>query len=83
MDHITFKDNSNTTCYFDSGYSKHMTWNHSLFKTFEEYIEGTITFDDCKTSKNVGKGSVKIEDIPKLDKVLCMETLKENLISIS
>lgn len=43
IDHITLKDKSNTYWYLDSGCSKHMIGNCSLFKTFEEYNEDIIT----------------------------------------
>ena len=46
------------TClwHLDSGYSRHMTGNRSLFKVFKFKKGGNVTFDDGSKSQIKGKG---------------------------
>ena len=77
------KAKSYSKWYFDSGCSKHMIGNKSSFISFENYDGGVVTFRDGNLAKVRGKGSIAIPGCPKLDKVLYVEELKINLLSIS
>lgn len=67
----------------DSGCSKHMTEDKSLFTHFTEVQDGRVTFSDGNSTGIVGKGTVEVPGIPKLNDVLYVKGLKHNLISIS
>ena len=55
----------------------------SFFTSLENYDGGVVTFRDRNLAKVKGKGSIVIPSCPKLDEVLYVEGLKENLLSIS
>jgi hypothetical protein len=73
------------TClwYLDSGCSKHMTGDKTLFQELKEGRGGNITYGDGSKSKVIGKGSVQIPGAPTSQEVLYVEGLKANLLSIS
>ena len=54
------------TClwYFDSGCSRHMTGDRSLFKVFESKKGGNVTFGDGSKSKIKGKGTISLPELP-------------------
>lgn len=60
-----------------------MIENHFLFKIFEEYNKGVITFSIGKKSTIVEKGYLQVKGILKLDEVVYVERLKANFMSIS
>lgn len=60
-----------------------MTRNYFLFKSFEEYNEGMVTFKDGKRSKIIGKDFIQVEAIPKIEEVSNVKGLKANLIRIT
>lgn len=60
-----------------------MTGDRSLFSHLEEKQEGSVTFDDENFAKIVGKGTIEVPRILKLNDVLYVLGLKHNLISIS
>jgi hypothetical protein len=46
--------------------------------------EGNVTFGDNGTSKIVGKGTLSLDNgRDKVEKVLCVEDLKHNILSVS
>ena len=67
----------------DSGYSKHMTGNKTLFKTLFEGKIGTITFADGSKLVIRGIGTVDILGLPVFEDVWYVNGLKANLLSIS
>ncbi|KAL6348673.1 hypothetical protein AAG906_019372 [Vitis piasezkii] len=67
----------------DSGCSRHMIGDKSSFTSLENYDGGVVTFGDGNLAKMKGKDSIVLHGCPKLDQVLCVEGLKENLLSIS
>ena len=73
------------TClwYLDSGCSRHMTGDRSLFKTFESKKGGNVTFGDGRKSQIKGKGIISLPGLPDIANVLYVEGLRVNLLSIS
>ncbi|XP_057986698.1 uncharacterized protein LOC131171245 [Hevea brasiliensis] len=70
--------------YLDSGCSRHMTQNANLFLSLEKKDGGRqVTFGDNGKGKIVGIGKVGKENSPILDKVLLVDGLKHNLLSVS
>ncbi|OAY43379.2 hypothetical protein MANES_08G063666v8 [Manihot esculenta] len=70
--------------YLDSGCSRHMTGNSSHFISLEKKDgSGQVTFGDNGKGKIVGIGKVGKENSPILDKVLLVDGLKHNLLSVS
>ncbi|KAG8639484.1 hypothetical protein MANES_14G146816v8 [Manihot esculenta] len=70
--------------YLDSGYSRHMTGNSSHFISLEKKDgSGQVTFGDNDKGKIVGICKVGKENSPILDKVLLVDGLKYNLLSVS
>ena len=64
--------------YIDSGCSRHMTGDRSLFKVFESKKGGNVTFGDGSKSQIKGK-----EPSHYLDSQTLLEGLRVNLLSIS
>ena len=73
------------TClwYLDNGCSRHMTGDHSFFKVFESKKGGNVTFGDGSKSQIKGKGTISLLGLPDITKVLYVEGLRVNLLSIS
>ena len=73
------------TClwYLDSGCSRHMTRDQSLFKVFESKKGGNVTFGDGRKSQINGKGIISLPALPDIVNVLYVEGLRVNLLSIS
>ena len=73
------------TClwYLDSGYSRHMTGNRSLFKVFESKKGGNVTFGNGSKSQINGKGIISLTGLLDIANVLYVEGLRVNLLSIS
>ena len=69
--------------FLDSGCSRHMTGNKSLFKTLFEGKIGTVTFGDGSKSMIRGIGTVDIPVLPVFEDVWYVDRLKANLLSIS
>ncbi|CAN0881939.1 Retrovirus-related Pol polyprotein from transposon TNT 1-94, partial [Linum grandiflorum] len=67
----------------DSGCSHHMTGNKNLFYTFQSKERGKVSFGDNRSSKILGFGEIGEKDNIILKKVMLVEKLKHNLISIS
>ena len=60
------------TClwYLDSGYSRHMTGDRSLFKVFKSKKGGNVTFGDGSKSQIKGKGIIFLLGLPDIANVL-------------
>ena len=73
------------TClwYLDSGYSRHMTRDRSLFKIFESKKGSNVTFGDGSKSQIKGKGIISLPRLPDIVNVLYVKGLRVNLLSIS
>ena len=73
------------TClwYLDSGCSRHMTGNRSLFKVFESKKGGNVTFGDWSKSQIKGKETISLPGLTNIANVLYVEGLRVNLLSIS
>ena len=69
--------------YFDSGYSRHMTGDRSLFKVFESKKGGNVIFGDGSKSHIKGKGIISLPRLLNIANVLYVEGLRVNLLSIS
>ena len=82
MAHLAFSADCSSFWYLDSGCSRHMTGNKSLFTKLEKWKGGLVTFGDGNKGKIRGKGSVSIPDFPSLIEVLYVEGLNANLLSI-
>ncbi|GAV68908.1 hypothetical protein CFOL_v3_12411, partial [Cephalotus follicularis] len=68
--------------YLDSGCSKHMTGNKSLFVKYEPKEGGEVTFGDNAKGKIKGVGSIGNLKTS-IQNVLFVDGLKHNLLSIS
>ena len=73
------------TClwYLDSGCSRHMIGDRSLFKVFETKKGGNVTFGDGSKSQIKGKGIISPPGLLDIANVLYVEGLRVNLLSIS
>ena len=73
------------TClwYLNSGYSRHMILDQSLFKVFEPKKVDNVTFGDGSKSHIKGKEIISLPGLPDIANVLYVEGLRVNLLSIS
>ena len=73
------------TClwYLDSGCSRHMIGDRSLFKVFKSKKGCNVTFGDGSKSQIKGKGIISLPGRPDIANVLYVESLTVNLLSIS
>ncbi|XP_021754797.1 uncharacterized protein LOC110720105 [Chenopodium quinoa] len=67
----------------DSGCSRHMSGNSSLFSKVETNLCGTITLGDKKKCNIVGIGKIGGDAFNSIDDVYLVDGLKYNLLSIS
>jgi hypothetical protein len=69
----------------DSGYTNHLTREKEMFTSFEENDcpSNTITFDDNSEGEILGYGKIAITTKHSISKVLSVESLDYNLLSIS
>ena len=79
----TFKVKDTCLWYLDSGYSRHMTGDQSLFKFFESKKGGNVTFGNGSKSQIKGKGIISLPGLLDITNVLYVEGLRVNLLSIS
>ena len=79
----TFKVMYTCLWYLDSGCSRHMTRDHSLFKVFESKKGGNVTFGDGSKSQVKGKGTISLPRLLDITNMLYVERLRVNLLSIS
>ncbi|CAN0924921.1 Retrovirus-related Pol polyprotein from transposon TNT 1-94 [Linum grandiflorum] len=66
-----------------SGFSHHMTGNKSLFCSFKKRDKGNVKFRDNRSSKIISIGEIGTDNNVILKKVLLVDNLKHNLLSIS
>src|SRR4051812_39432992 len=69
--------------FLDSGCSRHMTGDISLFVEFHTKKKGYVTYGDNNRGAILGKGSVGNPSTTTITDVLVIEGLKHNLLSIS
>ena len=69
--------------YLDSGCSRHMTGDRSLFKVFKSKKGGNVTFGNGSKTQIKGKGIISLLGLPDIVNVLYLEGLRVNLLSIS
>ena len=69
--------------YLDSGCSRHIAGNRSLFKVFESKKGANVTFGDGSKSHIKGKGIISLPKLPDIANVQYVEYLRVNLLSIS
>ena len=77
--HTALKALNSDLWYLDSGYSRHMSGDKSLFSNLEKHEWGVVTFRDGNSSKVIGKGKVSTPGIPSLENVLYVKGLKANV----
>ncbi|KAK2362046.1 gag-protease polyprotein [Trifolium repens] len=81
--HTCIRLSSYEDWYFDSGCSKHMTGDKKYLKKLRPCSKGSVTFGDGAKGRIKGIGKLRDLSLPYLDKVLLVEGLTTNLISIS
>ncbi|KAK2382478.1 gag-protease polyprotein [Trifolium repens] len=81
--HTCIRLSSYEDWYFDSGCSKHMTGDKKYLKELRPCSKGSVTFGDGAKGRIKGIGKLRDPILPYLDKVLLVEGLTTNLISIS
>ena len=69
--------------YLDSGYSRHMTGNTSWFKNVKPKDGGVVKFADGMKSKIIDIGNIGNNNSNLITKVMLLEGLTHNLLSIS
>ena len=79
----TFKVMNKCLWYLDSGCSRHMTRDRSLFKVFKSKKGGNVTFGDGSKSQIKGKDTISLPGLLDIANVLYVEGLRVNLLSIS
>lgn len=83
MVHCALKAQNSVVWYLDGGCSRHIIGDKRLFSSIEKYNGGLVRFRDGSNTRVIGRGTVSISGIPRLDNVLLVDGLKANLISIS
>ncbi|KAK2356066.1 gag-protease polyprotein [Trifolium repens] len=81
--HTCIRLSSYEDWYFDSGCSKHMTGDKNYLKELRPCSKGSVTFGDGAKGRIKGISKLRDPSLPYLDKVLLVEGLTTNLISIS
>ena len=81
--HTAMKVFNSCLWYLDSGCSRHMTGDKSLFKSIKEKEDSFVTFGDGSHSQVLEKGTIDIPRLPLLTNVLYIKGLKVNLLSIT
>ena len=73
------------TClwYLDSGCSRNIIGDRSVFKVFESKKGGNVTFGDGSKSQIKGKGVISRPGLPDITNILYVEGLRVNMLSIS
>ena len=69
--------------YLDSGCSRHMTGDVEQFTSLDVIDGGSVTFGDNGKGKIIGTGKIHITPSSYIEKVLYVNGLKHNLLSIS
>ena len=82
-DKFAFKVMDTCLWYLDSGCSRYMIGDCSLFKVFESKKGGNVTFSDGSKSRMKRKGTISLPGLLDIANVLYIKGLKVNLLSIS
>ena len=69
--------------YLNSGCSRHMNSDESLFQEFDQNISESVTFGDNSKGAIQGIGTIGNNSQTQIKHVLYVEGLKHNLLSIS
>jgi len=69
--------------YLDSGCSRHMTGDTSMFIDFSRKERGFVSYGDNHQGKILGKGVVRNPSKTTIKEVMLVDELKHNLLSIS
>ena len=81
--HTSLKVFNSCLWYLNSGCSRHMTGDKSLFKSLKEEVGDYVTFGDGSHAQVLGKGTVEIPGLPLLKDILYIKGLKVNFLSIT
>ena len=81
--HTSLKVFNSCLWYLDSGCSRRMIGDKSLFKSLKEKVGDYVTFGDGSHAQVLGKGTVEIPGLPLLKDVLYIKGLKVNLLNIT
>ena len=81
--HTSLKVFNSCLWYLNSGCSRHMTGDKSLFKSLKEEVGDYVTFGDGSHAQVFGKGTVEIPGLPLLKDILYIKGLKVNFLSIT
>ena len=81
--HTALKEFNSCLWYLDSGCSRHMIEDKSLFKSLKEKGDGYVTFGDGSHSQVLGNGTVDISRLPLLTDVLYIKGLKVNVLCVT
>ena len=81
--HTSLKVFNSCLWYLDSGCSRHMIGDKSLFKSLKEKVSNYVTFGDGSHAQVLGKGTIEIPGLTLLKDVLYIKGLKANLLSIT
>ena len=81
--HIALKVFNSCLWYLNSGCSRHMTSDKSLFKSLKEKEDRYVKFGDGSHSQVLGKLMIDVPRLPLLTAVLYIKGLKANLLSIT
>ena len=68
--------------YIDSGCSRHMSGDKSLFVEIKMKNYGHVTFGDNNKGKIIGIDKVGKEPLPTIDNVYLVDGLQHNLLSV-
>ena len=68
--HTSLKVFNSCLWYLDSGCSRHMTGDKSLFKSLKEKVGDYMTFGDGSHAQVLSKGTIEISGLPLLKDVL-------------
>ena len=79
----TYKVMDTCLWYLDSGCSRHITEDRSLFKVFKSKKGGNVTFGDGSKSQIKGKRIISLPGLLDIANVLYVEGLRVNMLSIS
>ena len=80
---FAFKVIDSCLWYLDSGCSRHITRDRSLYKVFESKKGGNVTFGDGSKSQIKGNGIISLLGLPDIANVLYVKGLRVNMLSIS
>ena len=81
--HTLLKVFNSCLWYLESGCSRHMTGDKTLFKTLKEKVGDYVTFGGGSHAQVLDKGTIEIPGLPLLKDVLHIKGLKANILNIT